>query len=334
MKTRKLGNSGFEFSKIGLGTWAIGGGDWDFGWGQQDESDAIAGIVKAVDLGVNWIDTAAVYGAGQSEILVGKALKEISENDRPIVATKCGRINHADGSVFGRINRESIFAECDASLKRLGIDCIDLYQLHWPDPDPEIEEAWRAMSELVDQGKVKQIGVSNHNVEQMQRLLPIHEIASLQPPYNMLNRSIEDSILPFCESENIGVICYSPMGKGLLTGKFDLARAQSLDSNDHRTRDPKFASPQLEINLKLVETIRKIADNHNRPLAQLSVAWALRNEVVTSAIVGVRRPDQIEEIVEAANWELTDDENAMIDQALAVRERELEEVGVVDQGRV
>lgn len=333
MNKRKLGNSSLELTTIGIGTWAIGGGNWSFGWGAQDEREAIDGILRGLDLGVNWIDTAAVYGAGASEVLVGKALKEVS-GEKPLVATKCGRINRPDGSVFGRIKRESVIAECDASLKRLDVDVIDLYQVHWPDPDEDIEECWETMADLKRQGKVREIGVSNHNVLQMKRLQTIHPIASLQPPYNLLNRAIEEEILPWCGEQGVGVVCYSPMGKGLLTGGMTLERARSLDESDHRSRDPKFASPQIEINLEFVERLRPIAERNGRPLPQLSIAWTLRRPEVTSAIVGVRRPDQIEQTVGAADWELSGEDLEAIDSALEERTNRLAETGIHDQGRV
>lgn len=333
MQKRKLGSTELELTTVGVGTWAIGGGDWNFGWGNQDSQAAIDGVIRGVELGINWIDTAAVYGAGASEELVGKALKEL-KSDLPVVATKCGRINREDGSVYGCIKHDSVIAECEASLQRLDVEAIDLYQMHWPDPDEDIEECWGAMVELKNQGKVKEIGVSNHNVDQMERLQAIHPVASLQPPYNMLNRGIESEILPYCGKSNVGVVCYSPMGKGLLTGGFTKERAESLDETDHRSRDPKFASPQLEINLDFVEQIRPIAEGNGRPLAQLSIAWTLRKSEVTSAIVGVRKPSQIEQTVEAADWALSDEEVATIESALQTREQRLSDAGVLDQGRV
>ena len=333
MEKRKLGSSSLELTTIGVGTWAIGGGDWNFGWGAQDQQAAIDGVVRGIELGINWIDTAAVYGAGASEELVGKALRQLG-TQRPLVATKCGRINREDGSVFGRIKRESVIAECEASLQRLQLETIDLYQVHWPDPDEDIEECWEAMAQLRKQGKVREIGVSNHDAGQMQRLQSIHPVASLQPPYNLLNRGIESEILPFCGRENIGVVCYSPMGKGLLTGGFTLERAKSLDETDHRSRDPKFASPQLEINLDFVEQIRPLAEGHGRPLAQLSIAWTLRRPELTSAIVGVRNPAQIEQTAAAADWTLSEDEVAIIESALQTRDQRLADAGVLDQGRV
>jgi aryl-alcohol dehydrogenase-like predicted oxidoreductase len=334
MHKRKLGKTELEFTTIGVGTWAIGGGNWKFGWGDQDEQQAIDGVLRAIDLGINWIDTAAVYGAGESEKLVGAALKKIPAHQRPLVATKCGRVTHPDKSIEARLTRASVISECEASLKNLDVDCIDLYQMHWPEPDEQIEEGWQACADLVQQGKVRCIGVSNHNVVQMKRLLPIHNIASLQPPYNMLNRQIESDILPFCGREQIGVVCYSPMGKGLLTGAFTKERAANLSEKDHRSRDPKFTSPQLEINLEFVEAIRPVAEQNNRPMAQLSIAWVLRRSEVTSAIVGVRNPKQIEETAGAANWKLTSAEITTIEDALTRRDEQLAELGIADQGRV
>lgn len=333
MQKRQLGNSSLELTALGIGTWAIGGGDWNFGWGAQDQQVAIDGVIRGLEMGINWIDTAAVYGAGASEELVGKALS-LWTGQRPWVATKCGRINRDDGSVFARIKRESVIAECEASLRRLNVETIDLYQVHWPDPDEDIEECWETLAELKKQGKVREVGVSNHNVAQLKRLNAIHPIASLQPPYNMLNRGIESEILPYCEAESIGIICYSPMGKGLLTGGFSKERAANLDETDHRSRDPKFSSPQLEINLDFVERIRPIAESHDRPLAQLSIAWTLRHRALTSAIVGVRNPGQIEQTAAAADWVLSPEEIDRIEAAFSQREQELAEAGVADQGRV
>ena len=328
MHRRQLGRSSFEFTTVGLGTWAIGGGDWLYGWGSQDEQEAIAAIVRAVDLGINWIDTAAVYGEGKSEELVGRALKQIDNQTKPLIATKCSRIFQPDGTITGCLKPASIVAECEASLRRLDVEAIDLYQLHWPDPPEEIEDGWATLVELKQQGKVREIGVSNHDVAQMKRLEAIHPIASLQPPYNMLMTGIEDEILPFCQDHNIGVICYSPMCKGLLTGKFDLDRAATLPANDHRSRDPKFQSPQLEVNLQLVQDLRPIAEAHGRSMAELSIAWVLRRPEVTSAIVGARRPAQIEATVEAGNWQLSEAEQATIEECLLRRLATLEKLGV------
>lgn len=334
MQTRRLGRSELELTTVGIGTWAIGGGDWSFGWGDQDEREAIDGVLKGVEMGVNWVDTAAIYGDGASEELVGKALRELPVGERPLVATKCGRIMREDGTVFGRLKKDSVIAECEASLRRLGTDCIDLYQLHWPDPNEDIEEGWAALMELKAAGKVREIGVSNHSVGQMKRLQAAHSVASLQPPYSMLNREVEEEHLPFCGEQKIGVVCYSPMMKGLLTGSFTLERAKTLSENDHRSRDPKFTSPQVELNLELVESIRGLAEDCGRPMAQLSIAWVLRRSEVTSAIVGVRKPSQIEQTAGAGDWNLSDDELAVIDGAIKTRDDKLVALGEVSQGRV
>jgi aryl-alcohol dehydrogenase-like predicted oxidoreductase len=334
MRTRTLGNTDLQLTTVGLGTWAIGGGDWKFGWGAQDEREAIDAIVRAVDLGINWIDTAAVYGGGRSEQLVGQALRRLGSGRRPIVATKCGRIFKSPQEIIGVIKRDSVFAECDASRRRLGVDVIDLYQLHWPDPDHDIEEAWTAMCDLKERGKVREIGVSNHSVAQMRRLQTIHPIASLQPPYSMIATDVEQEILPFCRESRIGVVCYSPMGKGLLTGSFSRQRAAGLDEGDHRSRDPKFAEPQLSINLELAESLREIAERHGRTVAQLAIAWVLRRPEVTSAIVGARRPRQIEATAPAANWELSQHDVEDVGKLLDARRNKLAALGTLDAGRV
>ena len=333
MQTRKLGRTSFEFTTVGLGTWAIGGGDWKFGWGPQDEQEAIDAVVRAVDLGVNWIDTAAVYGDGKSEELVGKALKQLS-GAKPLVATKCSRVIKSYDVIEACLKRDSIIAECEASLRRLDVEAIDLYQLHWPQPDEDIEEGWQTLVELKQQGKVREIGVSNHNVQQMQRLEAIHPIASLQPPYSMIAPSVQDEILPYCGETKIGVICYSPMCKGLLTGKFTAERAAALPESDHRSRDPKFSGAQLEANLKLVDGLRPIAEDNGKSLAELAIAWTLLRPEMTSAIVGARRPDQIEGTVGAADWKLTSDEQQTIEELLAARYAALEAAGALDTGRV
>lgn len=334
MKTRKLGNSGLELTTLGVGTWAIGGGDWKFGWGAQDENDAVEAIVRAIDLGINWIDTAAVYGNGRSEQLVAKALEKLGSSRRPVVATKFGRVIQSDGSIIASIKRDSILAECEASLKRLSTDCIDLYQMHWPEPDGDIEEAWATMIDLKSQGKVKHIGVSNHNPAQMERLQAMHPVASLQPPYSMLARGIENETLEYCAQKEVGIVCYSPMCKGLLTGTFTQERAAALDDSDHRSRDPKFCEPLLQINLDLVDGLRPIAERSGHTVAQLAIAWTLRRPEITSAIVGVRKPTQIEGTAAAGDWELSPTDTQEIDQLLAKRDATLEKLGPVDTGRV
>ena len=317
METRKLGTTDLQLTVLGLGTWAIGGGEWRFGWGYQDEQEAIKAVVAAIDAGINWIDTAAVYGGGQAEELVGRALQELGPSRRPIVATKCGRLLNSPDKIDKVLKRESILSECEQSLKRLQIDCIDLYQLHWPEPDEDIEEGWSTLVELKKQGKVKEIGVSNHSVDQLKRLQEIHPVASLQPPYSMLTADAEKKLLPFCSQEQIGVVCYSPMAKGLLTGKVTKERVAELPENDHRSRDPQFQPPLLDAHLGLLDCLRPIADSHGWTLAQLALAWVLRRNEVTSAIVGVRRPDQVDELVQAAGCRLTDQEQTTIEQLLA-----------------
>ena len=334
MQTRQLGKTQLELTTIGIGTWAIGGGDWSFGWGDQNEKEAISGIHKGVELGVNWVDTAAIYGDGASETLVGKALCGIPDSERPLVATKCGRIMQEDGTVRGCLKKESVVRECEASLRRLGVESIDLYQIHWPDPDEDIEEAWSAMVQLKEAGKIREMGVSNHGIEQMERLQPIHPIASLQPPYSMLNREVEEGHLPYCGENGVGVVCYSPMAKGLLTGAFSQERSEALSDKDHRSRDPKFSSPQLDLNLEVVDAIRPLAEESGRPVGRLPLAWVLRRPEVTSAIVGVRNPSQIEQTVGGGDWHLTEEELHVVEGALELRAAKLAELGQTSQGWV
>jgi len=313
MQYRQLGQSDLKLSTIGFGSWAIGGGDWKFGWGNQDAREAIDAIIAAVDLGINWIDTAAVYGGGKSEELVGQALRELGPARRPIVATKCGRVMRDPETIDKVLKRDSIIAECNASLQRLGIDCIDLYQMHWPEPDEDIEEGWQTLVDLKQQGKVREIGVSNHSVSQLKRLQAIHPVCSLQPPYSLIVSDTEQQLLPYCGEQKIGLLTYSPMYKGLLTGKFTAERAASLPASDHRSRDPHFQSPQLEKHLQVVDGLRAIADKHNRTIAELAIAWVLRRPEVTSAIVGARRPSQVAETVKAADWSLSPEDIQAID---------------------
>ncbi len=334
MQTRRLGTSDLELSVVGLGTWAIGGGDWSFGWGDQDEQEAIQSVVRAIELGVNWVDTAAVYGFGQSELLIGKALQQIPKSQRPLIATKCGRINSGDGQIGKCLRRESVIAECEASLRRLDVDCIDLYQLHWPEPDEELEEGWQTLVDLKAEGKVRQIGVSNHSVSHLKRLQAISPMASVQPPYSMITRDVEGEILPFCGEHNIGVLCYSPMGKGLLTGAFTAQRAGALSEKDHRRRDPRFQSPQLEINLAFVGQLAKICDGLGWTIPELAIAWVLRRNEVTSAIVGSRSPKQIEQTVVAGTRVLDQVSLDAVDKALRERDEQLAALGDISKARV
>ncbi|MBA7466734.1 Aldo-keto reductase YhdN [subsurface metagenome] len=319
MKTRKLGWTDLNLSNIGLGTWAIGGSGWKFSWGPQDDKESISAIRRALELGINWIDTAAVYGLGHSEEIVGKAIKGLGH--KPIIATKCGRLGDRKGNLFGRLKKESIRSEVEASLKRLKIEVIDLYQIHWPEPDEDIEEAWTTLGDLIKEGKIRYAGVSNFNIKQLKRVQPIHLVASFQPPYSMLERGIEGKILQYCSANNIGVIVYSPMQKGLLAGKFTRERVQNLSQDDHRRIDPRFQEPELSANLKLVEDLRPIAEKSGRTVAQLAIAWVLRHPEVTAAIVGARRPSQIEETVVAGDWVLSKEDVAAIEALLDRRQK-------------
>ena len=319
MNTRKLSWTDLNLSTIGLGTWAIGGGGWKFSWGPQDDRESISAIQRALELGINWIDTAAVYGLGHSEEIVGKAIKGLRE--KPIIATKCERVWDKDGNIFGRLKKESIRSEVEASLKRLKIEVIDLYQIHWPEPDEDIEEAWTTLGDLIKEGKIRYAGVSNFNIKQLKRVQPIHLVASFQPPYSMLERGIEGKILQYCSANNIGVIVYSPMQKGLLTGKFTRERVQNLPEDDHRRRDPRFQDPELSANLKLVKDLSSIAEKSGRTVAQLAIAWVLRRREVTAAIVGARRPSQIEETVVAGDWTLSKEQIAAIEALLEKRQK-------------
>ena len=318
MKTRRLGWTDLEITTVGLGTWAVGGGDYQYGWGPQDDDESVKAIRRALEAGVNWIDTAPIYGLGRSEEVVGRAIKGISP--APIVATKCGLVWNDEREQWGQLKADSVRAEVDASLRRLDIERIDLYQIHWPNPDEDIEEAWEAVTDLVKQGKVRYGGVSNFNVEQLERAGKIGRVASLQPPYSMLRRGVEDTVLPYCAGEGIGVIAYSPMQKGLLTGKFSPERAAALPESDHRSRDNMFKEPELAANLEVVEGLKKIAAESGRTPAQLAIAWVLRRPEVTAAIVGTRKPEQIEETVTAGDWELSREEIDAVEALLVKRE--------------
>jgi len=323
MRTGKLGWTGLNLTTTGLGTMAIGGGNWSYGWGPQDDAESITAILRALELGINWIDTAPIYGCGHAEEIVGKAIKGLSS--KPIISTKCGLHCDKDGNIIFRLNRESIRAEVEASLRRLQIDVIDLYQIHWPIPEEDIEEAWEAVAEAVKEGKVRYAGVSNFNIEQIKRIQSIHPVASLQPPYNILERGIEDKILDYCRQNKMGVIVYTPMQQGLLSGKFSRERLRNLPAADLRHRDPHFREPQFSANLELAEGLRPIAQKHGRTVAQLAIAWTLRRPEVTSAIVGARRPSQIEETILAGDWVLSKGDISAIDKLIAKREKALKQ---------
>jgi aryl-alcohol dehydrogenase-like predicted oxidoreductase len=311
MRNRQLGTSDLHITPIGFGAWAIGGGGWEFAWGAQDDTDSIAAIREALDAGINWIDTAAVYGLGHSEEVVARALEGV--RDRPYLFTKCSMVWDERRQIGHSLKAESIRRECEASLRRLRVDAIDLYQIHWPDPDEDIEEGWATMAKLKEEGKVRHIGVSNFNVAQMKRAQAIAPIASLQPRYSLIHREIEAEILPFAARENIGVIVYSPMASGLLTGAMTPERIASLPADDWRRGNSDFREPQFSQNLKLVRLLRAIGNHHGRSPGEVAVAWVLREPAVTSAIVGARRPDQVRGVVGAAEFRLSRRELAEID---------------------
>ncbi len=306
MQTRPLGNSDLHITSIGYGAWAIGGGDWQFGWGPQADQDSIAAIHRALDLGINWIDTAAIYGLGHSEEVVAQALKERS--DRPYLFTKCSMVWNDRGEISRSLKADSLRREVEASLRRLQVETIDLYQIHWPNPDPEIEEGWATLAQIQQEGKVRYLGVSNFNVEQMRRAQTIAPITSLQPPYSLVKPQVETEILPFCQSENIGVIVYSPMQSGLLTGAMTAERVANLPDSDWRKQSPEFQEPRLSRNLELVELLRQIGQPHGRSPGEVAIAWTLHHPAVTAAIVGGRNARQVEGTIGAADFRLSETE--------------------------
>src|SRR6266481_6113113 len=310
MKTKRLGNSDLYITPIGFGAWAIGGSGWEFGWGEQDDKASIAAIHRALELGINWIDTAAVYGMGHSEEVVASALKSWS-GPRPYVFTKCGLRWDAQGNVHNNLQAKSIRRECEDSLRRLNVDVIDLYQIHWPTED--LEEGLGAMTQLQEEGKIRWIGLSNFNLEEMRRARAVAPITSLQPPHSLVRREVEPEILPCCRSNGLGVIVYSPMASGLLTGAMTRERAASLPDSDWRSRDVEFHEPKLSKNLALVERLREVGQRHGSPPGQVAIAWTLHNPAVTGAIVGSRSAEQVERNVGAAEFNLTDEEIAEIE---------------------
>jgi aryl-alcohol dehydrogenase-like predicted oxidoreductase len=306
LPTTRLGGTDLEITRLGFGAWAIGGTGYEFAWGAQDDDESLAAIGRALDLGVNWIDTAAVYGFGHSEEVVGRALG--GRRERPYVFTKASLLDGGGGRVAHSLKRDSLRREVEASLARLGVDAIDLYQIHWPDPEPDIEEGWATFAELKEEGLVRHIGVSNFTVEQLRRIQAIAPVETLQPPYSLVDRGVEGEILPFADREGIGVIVYSPMGSGLLTGAMTRDRIAHLPDDDWRRRADQFTEPRLSRNLTLVERLRAVAGRHDTTPGAVAVAWTLRNPAVDGAIVGFRRPDQVDPILAAASLALTDDD--------------------------
>jgi aryl-alcohol dehydrogenase-like predicted oxidoreductase len=307
---RTLGNSDLQLTPIGFGAWAIGGGNWEFAWGPQDDNESIAAIHRALDLGINWIDTAAIYGLGHSEEVVGRALKTTMH--RPLVFTKCSMRWHKDRSIYRSLKAGSLAEELEGSLRRLGVETIDLYQMHWPDPEEELEEGWETLARFREQGKIRWIGVSNFSVEQMKRAQKIAPITSLQPPYSMLRRAVEVEVLPFAEANNIGVINYSPMVSGLLTGKMTAERVAAFPADDWRRRAVEFNEPRLSRNLRLVELLREIGNGHGVSPGVVAVAWTLHHPAITAAIVGGRSGQQVEGLAPALNFRLSEDEYGRI----------------------
>lgn len=312
---RTLGNSDLRLTPIGFGAWAIGGGNWEFAWGPQDDSQSVAAIHRALDLGINWIDTAAIYGLGHSEEIVGQAVKTWP-GPKPFVFTKCSMRWHADRSIYRSLKAGSLAEELEGSLRRLGVETIDLYQIHWPNPDEEIEEGWETLARFQKQGKVRWIGVSNFSVEQMKRAQAIAPIASLQPPYSMLRPAIEKEILPFTQASNIGVINYSPMVSGLLTGAVTAERVAAFPADDWRRKSIEFNEPRLSRNLRLVELLREIGSAHGVLPGVVAVAWTLHNPAITAAIVGGRSGKQVEGLAPALEFRLSEAEFAGINAFL------------------
>jgi aryl-alcohol dehydrogenase-like predicted oxidoreductase len=315
---RRLGNSDLELTPIGLGAWAIGGADWQYSWGPQDDNDSIEAIHRALDLGVNWIDTAAVYGLGHSEEIVGRAVK--SSAHTPYIFTKCSRLWNDDGSIYSELSPASLERELEGSLRRLGVETIDLYQIHWPAPEEAIEAAWGALERFREQGKVRWIGISNFDVEQMKRIQRIAPITSLQPPYSMLRRAIETEILPFALANSIGVINYSPMLSGMLTGKMTTERAAALPPSDWRRKNIEFSEPRLSRNMRLVQLLREIGDAHGVTAGVVAIAWTLHHPAITAAIVGGRSARQVEETAAALTYRIEQDEYERINRFLAANQ--------------
>lgn len=320
LPTQRLGGSDLRITRLGFGAWAIGGGGWYFGWGPQDDTDSLAAMRRAIELGINWIDTAAAYGLGHSEELVGRLLRELPANERPYVFTKCGVVYEGRdpmGPPLRTLRPESVRKECEASLRRLGVDCIDLYQFHWPDETgAAIEDSWATMVKLLEEGKVRTAGVSNFSVELLNRCEAIRHVDSLQPPFSLINRAVGDKEIPWCEEQGTGVICYSPMQSGLLTDTFSAGRMSALAADDWRRRSPEFNEPNLDRNLALRDSLRPIAKRHNTSVSSIAIAWVLAWPGVTGAIVGARSPKQVEGWIDAAGVKLSSQDLGEISEAL------------------
>ncbi len=306
MQTKQLGTTDMSLTRIGFGSWAVGGGKWIAGWGAQDDTQSIAAIHKALDLGINWIDTAAVYGLGHSEEVVARALK--GRAHKPYVFTKCSTVWNDQRELSQNLKAESLRREVENSLRRLQTDVIDLYQIHWPSPDPDIEEGWSTLAKFKEEGKVRYIGVSNFSVEQMERAMKVAPISSLQPPYSLIRHRIEQEILPFCQKQSIGVIVYSPMQSGLLTGAITPERVKKFPEDDWRKRDQEFQEPRLSRTLQLVDLLREIGKEYGTSPGEVAIAWTLHHPAVTAAIVGARSPDQVERNMGAVDLQLSQEE--------------------------
>jgi aryl-alcohol dehydrogenase-like predicted oxidoreductase len=310
LRTVELGRTGMRITRVGMGAWAIGGTGWWHAWGAQDDEESIATIRRGFELGINWVDTAPIYGLGHSEEVVGRALEGLTE--RPYVFTKASLLDGGDNSVRHNLGRDSLLREIEASLTRLRVDVIDVYQVHWPDPDEDVEEGWATFAEIKEQGLVRHIGVSNFDVVQLRRAQAIAPVETLQPPYSLLERAVEDEILPFAQGEGIGVVTYSPMASGLLTGAMTAERVAALPDDDWRKHDPRFQEPQLSRHLALVGRLQEVADRHGATAGAIAVAWALHHPAVHGSIVGFRRPEQVEALAVAGNLELSDEDLATI----------------------
>ena len=310
MRTVAFGRTGLEITPVGFGAWAIGGSNWEFGWGEQDDDESVSAIQRALELGISWVDTAAQYGLGHSEEVVRRAVEGVEP--RPLIFTKGGQPEGPNRTSYQSLRRDSLRRECEGSLERLGVDAIDLYQIHWPIPDDEVEEGWSALAELREEGLVRHIGASNFSVGQLERAESISPVEALQPPYSLLDREVEAEILPYCEEHGIGVIVYSPMSSGLLTGRMTRERIASLPDDDWRRQSARFREPELSRSLQVVERVKVVAERHGVSPGAVAVAWTLRHPAVHGAIVGFRRPDQVDPIVSAADLELSDDDVAEI----------------------